>query len=123
MIVEGFLPKPLKIIAESNQISIDGSWQSIRSLVAALQGKGLNEDDAKAVCQPLRELHLLRNPVKAHGDPEGRDKIASEARTTHGTLRAHYEYLMEKCDLSMQRISRALLLEPESTDGISSPQP
>lgn len=88
--VEGFLVKGLREIVKNNGGSFEKDWASLKVLETVLSLTGRTEEQAKAAIAPLRELHALRNPAKAHGDPQGRKVAIANSRKAHGTLRNHF---------------------------------
>lgn len=110
LLVEGFLVKPLRALAQKQGRDVDPSWGSLRVLEECLVGLGQKPDEAKEVVGPLRKLHALRNPLKAHGATAERKKTEREARTKFGTLRGHFTALATDCDKSLEQVIAALRL-------------
>lgn len=108
LLVEGFLQKPLQKLATDAGRMIDKQWQSLRLLQDYLEAQGSNADEAKAVVEPLARLHKLRSVLKGHGAPSERTAASKQARTEHGTLRAHFTALGGECDAAFVRILKAL---------------
>lgn len=77
-------------------------------LEVALASTGRTEDQAKYAVAPLRELHALRNPAKAHGDPKGRRLAIANARKNHGTLRNHFSDLSKRLAAALNVIKATL---------------
>ena len=113
--VEGFSKKGLASVATIRGMAVEKDWGSLKTLEVALVGTGIPEEQAKSLVGPLRELHNLRNPVKAHGDPTGREKSASSARAKFKSLRAHFKDLAAQCDVAVRKIAQALQ-EPADTE-------
>lgn len=107
-VVEGFLDKPLRAIIEDNDGKYEKDWRSLKLLEVCLSKTGLTEERAKKVVEPLRELHNLRNPARAHGDPEGKAKAVASARKQHHTLRNHFEDLVARIRDAMDQIIATL---------------
>lgn len=108
LVVEGFLPKPIRDIIIANGGSFERDWQSLKLLEVALSITGRTIDEAKALVAPLKELHLLRNPAKAHGDTSGRAAAVSAARRTYGTLRNHFRDLADRNRTAFKQILKTL---------------
>jgi len=71
-------------------------------------------DEARAVMAPLAKLHGLRNPLKGHGSTTERKAAQKQARSEHGTLRAHFTALAAECDKALATILQAfgLAIDP-----------
>ena len=107
-LVEGFQLKPLRKMLEEKGKKPESSWASLRLIAELLVASGHEVDDAKAVVAPLSKLHALRNILKAHSSVSEKDKEERLARSTHGTLRAHYKALAGECDKAFDTIMIAL---------------
>ena len=108
LVVEGFYLKGLKKIADGRGAQYEESWGSLKLLEVLLKAMGHTEDEANASLQPLKELHGLRNPAKAHGEPRRRTQAVKEARAESGTLRQHVKDLTSKLDVAMASIIGSL---------------
>lgn len=108
LLVEGFYLKGLKKLADGWGAQYEKSWASLKLVEVLLKAKGSTEDEANAVLQPLRDLHDLRNPAKAHGEPRRRTQAVKEARAKSGTLRQHFKDLTSKLDEAMGSIADSL---------------
>lgn len=98
VLVEGFLSKPLRKLAEAAGRTADERWQSIRLLQDLVEAHGCAPEEARAVMEPIATLHTLRSKLKGHGAPSDRAEAAKRARTEHGTLRSHFSALAAGCD-------------------------
>lgn len=107
-LVEGFQLKPLRKILDTKGKKAEMSWASLRVIAEILIASGQTVDNAKAILTPLSRVHALRNILKAHSSVEEKDKEERQARTVHGTLRAHFKDLAGKCDKSFDTILLAL---------------
>ena len=96
LVVEGFYEKGLRELADCWGARHEESWRSLKLVEVLLRAMGLAEDAVKENLQPLRELHALRNPAKAHGEPRRRTQAVKEARATSGTLRQHFKELTSR---------------------------
>lgn len=108
LLVEGFQLKPLRKFLEDKGARAESSWASLRILGAILVAGGLSEDQAKTTLTPLSKLHGLRSTLRAHSSVNEKDKEERLARTTHGTLRAHFKWLAGECDKAFDAVVRAL---------------
>ena len=106
--VEGFLIKSLRAIIAANAGAYEDTWGSLVLLEVALASTGRTKDQAKDAVAPLRELHNLRNPARAHGDPSGRRKAIADARKRHGSLRNHFTDLSQRLVTALKVISATL---------------
>lgn len=110
-LVEGFLLKPLRELAEAGSRSVEQKWAPIRVLQEALVAKGCNETEAKALVLPMQKLHALRTVVRGHATT-GKKKMAEvEARTNFGSLRAQFTQMVTDCDKSLAEILCSLEVE------------
>ena len=107
LLVEGFLPKPLRQLAQGAGRTIDEQWRSLRLLQDFLEARGQSADEARAAMEPLIKLHTLRNPLKGHGSTVERVAAQKKARSQHGTLRAHFTALAAECDKALATILQA----------------
>jgi hypothetical protein len=112
---EGFLPKPLQKLAEDAGRTVEKQWKSLRLLQDYLEAQGRSADEARAVMEPLARLHGLRNPLKGHGSTNERKAAQKQARSEHGTLRAHFEALAAECDNALGTILQVfgLAIDPD----------
>jgi hypothetical protein len=108
LVVEGFQLKPLRKVLEAKGARAESSWASLRVLGAILVAAGLTEDEAKATLTPLSRLHGLRSTLRAHSSVAEKDKEERLARSTHGTLRAHFKWLAGECDKAFDAALLAL---------------
>lgn len=108
LLVEGFLQKPLQKLATDAGRTVDKQWQSLRLLQDYLETQGSDVEEAKAAMEPLGRLHKLRSILKGHGAPSDRAAASKQARTEHGTLRAHFTALAGECDAAFIKILKAL---------------
>ncbi len=99
---------PIKAIVDKNGGAYEKDWRSLKLLELALALTGKTEDQAKKTVAPLRELHSLRNPAKAHGDPQGKRMAIVAVRKAHGTLRNHFTDLSERLASALKMIVATL---------------
>lgn len=104
LVVEGLVIKALRSRLESAARTIDKQWGSLRLLQDCLILAGLDEADALAVVEPLKQTHALRSKVKGHLAENERQAIIKQARTEHGSLAMHFRRLLEEVQASFDRI-------------------
>lgn len=110
-LVEGFLLKPLRELAQAGECPIEQKWAPLRVLQEALVAKGRTETEAKALVLPMQKLHALRTEVRGHATTAKKKKAESEARTNFGSLRAHFTQIVTDCEKSLAEILRSLEVE------------
>jgi hypothetical protein len=110
-IVEGFLPKRLREIAEGGGRAVDQRWGSLRVLQEVLVAKGQTESAAKSMVSPMQRLHALRTEVRGHAAVEKRRAAASSARTQFGNLRAHFQSIVSDCEGAMNAVLKSLRVD------------
>jgi len=111
LLVEGFLATSLRTIADENGAKYEKDWGSLILLGVVLIAKGKEHDHVKKIVAPLKELHNLRIPTKAHGDLEGRSTATKKARKSFETLRHQYKDLVSRIHENMELIIDTLLEE------------
>lgn len=113
-LVEGFLLKPLREIAEDGGRVVEQKWAPLRVLQEVLSVKGCTDEEAKSLVLPMQKLHALRTEVRGHATTEKKRKAESEARTNFGTLRAHFTQLVTDCEKALAEVLRRLDIDLES---------
>ena len=106
--VEGLSIRDLREIINENHGTYETQWGSIKLLEVALSSGGMAENQAREVCKPFSDLHILRNLARAHGDLEGRRTKAAEARQQHGSLHDQFHYVTSRICTSMDRVKSVL---------------
>lgn len=109
MLVEGFLPRPLRELITAKGGAFEQPWGSLRLLEEVFVVGGMQAAEAKAAVEPLKRLHALRTPLKGHGALNERKALAAEARAQFGSFRAHFTQLAAGCDTALKRIIDELL--------------
>lgn len=112
-LVEGFLLKPLRAVAEDDERAIDDKWASLRVLQEVLSVKGHSDDSAKAIVAPFQRLHALRTEVKGHATFEKKRAAESKARTESGSLRVHFRSLVSECESALNSVLASLGIKLE----------
>lgn len=113
-LVEGFLGKPLRILAEAAGRKLDPNWGALKVMQEVLVAKGRSETEAKAVVAPMQRVHSLRTEVKGHATTDKKRKAEIDARTKHGSFRSHFTQLAAECDKAFNEVLSAfgIVLEP-----------
>lgn len=113
-LVEGFLVKPLRILAEKAGRKLDPNWGPLRTMQEVLVAKGLSETEAKAVVTPMQKVHRLRTVVKGHATTDEKRKAEIDARTEHGSFRSHFTQLSAECDKAFSDVLSAFSIVLDS---------
>ena len=108
LVVEGFVQKALRRQLEKLGREFDPDWRSLKLAHACLLGNGLSADDADAAVAALKQTHDLRSVVKGHATVRKRTAAAKAARNNHGSLRSHFELLVDQCDHALAAIRTGL---------------
>lgn len=108
LVVEGFLLKPLRKLAEEKGHKVETNWGSLRALQEVLESNGHTGDGAKALVLPLQKLHALRTDVRGHATVNKKKEAESKARSDFGTLRAQFKYLVAECESTFNAVVASL---------------
>lgn len=111
LVVEGFLLKPLRRLAEEGGRKIESNWASLRVLQEVLASCGHSEDGMKGGILPLQQLHALRTVVRGHATVEKKRAAESKARSEFGTLRAHFLSVVTACENALNSVLTSLGVE------------
>ena len=106
-LVEGFLVKPLRELAEAAGRKLDPSWGTLKVMQEVLVAKGLSGTEAKAIMEPMQRLHGLRTILKGHAALNKKRTSETEALEKHGSYRLHYTQLAEDCDKAFDKVITA----------------
>jgi hypothetical protein len=109
-LVEGFLLKPLRELAEAGGRAVEQKWAPLHVLQEVLVAKGRTEAEAKALVVPMQKLHALRTDVKGHATSEKKN-AESQARTAFGSLRAHFTQMVTECEKALNQVLQSLEVE------------
>jgi hypothetical protein len=107
-LVEGFLVKPLRSLAEKGGRAVESNWASLRVLQEVLCASGHSEDSAKPLVMPMQRLHALRTEVKGHATVEKKRAAEVKARTDFGSLREHFRTLVSDCESALNSVLASL---------------
>ncbi len=114
LLIEGFLGKPLQMLAEAAGRKLDPKWGPLKVMQEVLVAKGRSETDAKAAVEPMQRIHGLRTVVRGHATTDKRRKAEIEARTEYGSFRSHFTQLAEECDKALNEVLSAFDIVLES---------
>jgi len=112
-LVEGFLVKPLRELAEGAGRKLDPSWGTLKVMQEVLVAKGLSGSEAKAIMEPMQRLHGLRTILKGHAALNKKRTAETEALEKHGSYRLHYTQLAEECDKAFDKVITAFGIDLE----------
>ena len=107
LLVEGFETGWLKTKAselDTTALPTDGSLVLTQW---CLRGLGFDEQRAKNIVAPLRELHNLRSKLKGHVAGTGAEELRQRALDLHGTYRKHFQDLCSRADTAMRELASA----------------
>lgn len=103
-VIEGFAQKALRVTLESSGIEFQKDWGSVRLLQEILVDRGLSEQQAVEIVEPLKRTHYLRTKTKGHYAESERDDLVRNARAKFGSLPAHFRNLVSDVQSSFDRI-------------------
>jgi hypothetical protein len=104
LLVEGFVEKALRARCGVTDLRT----RSLGLLEACLMQYGFDEERAREILKPLRELHDLRTKVKGHASGAEAKTIRQSAIRKFGSLAQHYRDLVTRCDESLDALTTAL---------------
>lgn len=107
-LVEGFLIKPLRNIANEQGCNIEEKWGSLRVLQEILSVNKKNKNNAKDLLLPLQRLHALRTEVKGHSATDKKREAELKARSDFGSLRKHFISIVSDCEKTLKIVVDAL---------------
>ena len=108
LLVEGFVERELKRVAQTSGGSLPAHPGALNSLIAALSARGFREDDAIKVVAPLKALHHFRSKVRGHSSPREKEALIKKALLDFTSFRAHFLALASECDASFERVLNGL---------------
>jgi hypothetical protein len=110
LLVEGFDEKALRARCGEADLRI----RSLGLIERCLVQYGFDDERAHELVQPLKDLHELRSKVKGHASGSDAKMLRQAAIKEHGTLRNHYQALVQKCDESLAAITTALTVPADA---------
>jgi hypothetical protein len=108
LLVEGLLEKKLQTLATERGVTFDARWRALKMLEAILAASD-GKERAKEAMSGLFVLHDLRSIVRGHATGTKGQEAVQQARTQHGSLRAHFRALAERCDEALTMVTTVLL--------------
>jgi hypothetical protein len=112
LLVEGFKVQGLRALLQSENMTTDKNWASLKLIEEVLKLRALSDSDINQSLAPLRRLHYLRSKTSGHAT-DIRSKLAAEELSKHQSLAAHFKSLVADCDMAFQKIA-ALLVGTQS---------
>jgi hypothetical protein len=106
---EGFLLGPLRTLAKSLGVTPRDDWRQFKLLEECLAAKNADSIDTKTVIDPLRRLRDLRNHLKGHASTR-KQEIIKQAISTHGSFRAHFEYIADEVQETLKVLAGTLIV-------------
>ena len=107
LLVEGFEEKWLRGKAKELGRVPELIDRSLKLLEECLIGLGFEEDHARSIVSPLREVHNLRTKLKGHTPGETAKELKKKAFEEHGSYLKHYKNLAANCDEAMLTLTEA----------------
>src|SRR5262249_23170465 len=109
LVNEGFLLRPLRILAKSLGLTPQDDWRQFKLLEECVAAKNADAVDAKTVIDPLRRMRDLRNHLKGHASTR-KLELAKEAISQHGSFKAHFEYVSDEIHETLKVLARTLTI-------------
>ncbi len=107
LLIEGFEEKWLRGKAKELGRAPEQSSRSLKLLEECLIGLGFEEDHARSIVSPLREVQYLRTKLKGHASGESAQRLKKEAFEEHGSYLEHYKNLAVRCDEAILILTEA----------------
>jgi hypothetical protein len=107
LLIEGFETAWLKARALELKQEVRPQEASLVLTERCLRGLGFEEEHAKSIVAPLRELHHLRSKLRGHVAGSDAEALRQAALDEHETYRNHFEDLCSRCDSAMRDIAEA----------------
>jgi len=107
LVVEGFETKWLRTKAQELGRTLDANWGSLVLLEECLNGLQYEDDEARKIVAPLKEVHNLRTKLKGHASGSEAEAIRRQVLAEHGSYKKHFTVLTEKVDQSIQAVKDA----------------
>jgi hypothetical protein len=101
LVVEGFVETWLRQTARSVGRTLRPEFRSLRLLEECLIGFGFEEEHARQIAEPFRNLHDMRSKLKGHASGKEAIKIKEAVLNEYRSYREHFRALSKKCDNSL----------------------
>lgn len=106
LLVEGLKHNYFKTKLENMGSKPDSEWRSIKLIEECLKASHMDELQADAILEPLRELHRLRTKMRGHAASEQeKGRIRTQLIRKHGSLKQHFRSLTEDCHKAVKLLS------------------
>lgn len=102
LLVEGLEKSYFKAKLRAAGREPSGQWGSIQAIAILLEAAGVDDEDVRLACDPLKELRHLRNKTKGHVSGKEADAIVADLKRRHGDLKRHYRDLADRLDRSLE---------------------
>jgi hypothetical protein len=83
-------------------------WQSLKLLKEVLLAGGVGDEETAEILSPLLLLHNMRSKVKGHAANSEKQNFVKLAKTTHGSLPAHFRAFTSDIQVSFDRLVKKL---------------
>jgi hypothetical protein len=107
LLVEGFEAKWFRRRCIEFGRQPDTNFGSLKLIEECLLGLEYAANDARAVVEPLRELHDLRTKLKGHASDDSASTLKKKALADHGSYRAQFMHLCVRCDSAVEELIAA----------------
>jgi hypothetical protein len=104
LVVEGFATDDLRAQATSLGRTLESQWRSLKLLEEVLRGLGSDDDQARKIMGPLRELNFLRIKISGHASGKEAERIKAEVLKKHKTYSSHFRNLCAQCDSALHTL-------------------
>jgi hypothetical protein len=107
LLIEGFDAKWLRRKCIQLGRQPEPNFGSLKLIEECLLGLEFEGHDARAMVEPLRELHDMRTKLKGHASDDSGRALRKQALADHGSYREQFMDLCTRCDYSVERITAA----------------
>ena len=107
LLVEGFEERRLRAKAKELGRSPKQNLRSLGLAEECLIGLGFEEEQARSIVAPLRNLHHHRSKIQAHVSGTEAKTLKEKAFRDYGGYSQHYRQLVADCDSAMEDLMEA----------------
>ena len=107
LLVEAFEEKWLRGKAKELGRAPEQRDRSLKLFEECLIGLNFEEDHARSIVSPLREVHDLRTKLKGHASGKTARELKKKAFEEHGSYLKHYKNLAARCDEAILTLTEA----------------
>lgn len=108
LLVEGFIERPLRKLAEAAGRSLEDGWRAMKLIQEIMVANGRSAAEAKTVMAPMLALHGLRSEIRGHAAVQKKNAAVKNARTAHGSFRAQFADIASGCDKALEEVLKVL---------------